>query len=403
MLAREIVPLPKSETIPSLARETVPFSDSEAAVLPNVETVPLPSSESVPSLKSDMSSLERSEAASTSNIEASSVSNSESAQLSIVETISLSTSESSQLSTSEDIPLLHVEPSQSSFNETTPLSTNEAIPLTHIESSSLSISEDTVLSTSDIPAVEKEEEDPHTPIATSHDSKLRELIDQLDETSFPKDEDKDDEELINTANLTLPSNMTKKSSFYLSGVSISSNDQQWLREGLPRHQTGEGPCRSCAGVVTDHARFANELSGQWHKECFRCIKCDKKFNKNNPCYILDDQPYCRQDYHIMNHTMCQICDTFIEGECLENDKMERFHVHCLTCVLCQEVIKSNYFIFNGNMPICGEHDIDQLVKDGLIEIDTSSAASTASTEHDNTKSSSTNNTVEKRRTRLLNF
>ncbi|CAL9729877.1 hypothetical protein MOUN0_I01266 [Monosporozyma unispora] len=237
-------------------------------------------------------------------------------------------------------------------------------------------------------------------ITTSHDAELRKLIDQLDDVVLPKEEALSNNTPTHdlSLNLNLPNNMPKKSSFYLSGISITSTDKEILKgkdevekvEPIKR-ETGTGPCRSCGFAITNHARFANELSGQWHKDCFRCITCNNKFNKTNPCYILDDQPYCQLDYHMANHTMCQICDSFIEGECLENDKQERFHVHCLTCFLCQKVIKNDYFIFNGNIPICGEHDMDQLIKDGIIEF---AETSTEAQEP---------NVMEKRRTRLLNL
>lgn len=132
----------------------------------------------------------------------------------------------------------------------------------------------------------------------------------------------------------------------------------------------------------------NELSGQWHRECFKCIECAIKFNKRVPCYILRDTPYCQKHYHEENHSICKVCSNYIEGECLENDKVERFHVDCLNCFLCKTAITNDYYIFNGEIPLCGKHDIDALLKEGI----------------DNDASGNDkNNTVTKRRTRLVNF
>lgn len=147
---------------------------------------------------------------------------------------------------------------------------------------------------------------------------------------------------------------------------------------------GEGPCRTCGQeVLAGHKRIyskkENELSGQWHRKCFRCLKCDLVFNKSTPCYILDDKPYCQKHYHEENGSICQVCQGYIEGECLENDRTERFHTHCLTCFLCHSQITSDYFIYNSELPLCGNHDIESLLKDGL------------------------DSSVSKRRTRLINF
>ncbi|QLL34858.1 hypothetical protein HG536_0H02330 [Torulaspora globosa] len=164
-----------------------------------------------------------------------------------------------------------------------------------------------------------------------------------------------------------------------------------LSEEQPIHKfpPGEGPCRACGEEVHSRGIFskrANELSGQWHRDCFRCLTCNVKFNKKMPCYILDDQPYCQQHYHERNGSICQVCQGFIEGECLENDRTERFHVHCLTCFLCETRITSDYFIYNGELPLCSEHDIEALLRDGLTG---------------EPQSSGQDNTVSKRRTRLI--
>lgn len=161
-------------------------------------------------------------------------------------------------------------------------------------------------------------------------------------------------------------------------------------DSRPKYPPGKGPCRLCGLEVTGKSIFSkkdNELSGQWHRDCFRCLKCNVRFNKKIPCYILDDKPYCQQHYHEENYSICQICNGFIEGECLENDRTERFHAHCLTCFLCRTPISSDYYIYNEELPLCGNHDMDALLKDGLAENNTAGGL----------------NTVSKRRTRLINF
>ncbi|CDF91954.1 ZYBA0S16-00826g1_1 [Zygosaccharomyces bailii CLIB 213] len=151
-----------------------------------------------------------------------------------------------------------------------------------------------------------------------------------------------------------------------------------------KYPPGTGPCRACGEEPTGkriYSKKDNELSGQWHRDCFRCLTCNVRFNKSVPCYILDDKPYCRQHYHEENSSICHTCREFIEGECVENDRMERFHIDCLVCFLCREPITSDYFIFNSELPLCGNHDMDSLPSE-LLENDSS---------------------MSKRRTRLINF
>lgn len=239
-----------------------------------------------------------------------------------------------------------------------------------------------------------------SPLQHTRTDKINELIDQLNSSALPRE----NELTLNGKTKSSDPNLLsadengklKKSSYYLSGLNIDTEDivsEPTRQSPSIKYNTGEGPCRACHKEITSNARFAKELTGQWHRECFRCVKCNRKFNRSNPCYILNDEPYCQMDYHIANNTICKICDIFIEGECLENDKHERFHVHCLTCFLCHEVIKNDYFICNDNIPICDKHDINQLMGEDGAE---NKQGSNEEQEHSTA-------TVEKRRTRLLNL
>ncbi|SMN22298.1 similar to Saccharomyces cerevisiae YKR090W PXL1 LIM domain-containing protein that localizes to sites of polarized growth [Maudiozyma saulgeensis] len=173
-----------------------------------------------------------------------------------------------------------------------------------------------------------------------------------------------------------------------------------IQQQMPeiKYAPGEGPCRLCGKDILEKGVFSkneNELSGQWHRNCFRCSNCSIKFNKKVPCYILNDKPYCQQHYHEENHSICQVCSRFIEGECLENDNMERFHIDCLKCFICKKIIENDYFIFNDEVPICADHDMDVLIENGLTNAD-----------FNDTKANETlkrNNTLSKRRTRVISF
>ncbi|AGO12705.1 AaceriADR232Wp [[Ashbya] aceris (nom. inval.)] len=168
-----------------------------------------------------------------------------------------------------------------------------------------------------------------------------------------------------------------------------------ISAATPKYPPGKGPCRSCGEKIKTKSIYSKregELSGQWHRECFRCTVCALKFNKHVPCYILDDVIYCRQHYHEANNSICRVCRDFIEGECLENDKGETFHVSCLTCYLCRRLIQEDYYIYNDELPLCANHDMDALVRNG-IHGDRRSAGP---------DSLDVTNTLSKRRTRLIN-
>lgn len=136
--------------------------------------------------------------------------------------------------------------------------------------------------------------------------------------------------------------------------------------------SGTGPCRSCHESISPDAKGqlraiyskTGELSGQWHRKCFQCcyhegdatdgIKCNIQFNKHVQCYVFDDQPYCFQHYHILNNSICQHCEDGIEGECIENELMEKWHLQCLKCSNCHMGIRQDYYIVNEHDIICHE-------------------------------------------------
>lgn len=123
------------------------------------------------------------------------------------------------------------------------------------------------------------------------------------------------------------------------------------------HQPGQGPCRMCDQAILANAvgkeksvfSRTGELSGQWHRRCFTCAyaDCQIKFNKSVPCYALNDEPYCNQHYHELNGSLCTECGIGIEGECIENELLQKWHITCLNCEQCHNTIRSDYYLING--------------------------------------------------------
>lgn len=164
-----------------------------------------------------------------------------------------------------------------------------------------------------------------------------------------------------------------------------------ISTAVPTHPSGEGPCRVCHEEIDANARGSQkaifsksgDMSGQWHRGCFSCAYagCDVRFNKHIACYVLLDNVFCHDHYHSLNGTRCQSCNLGIEGECIENELKQKWHVSCLKCMKCHSPIHSDYFLINNEI-FC-DHD---------------AAGEIHSME---THGVSTNDKIEKRRTRML--
>ncbi|GEQ67483.1 hypothetical protein JCM33374_g1148 [Metschnikowia sp. JCM 33374] len=164
-------------------------------------------------------------------------------------------------------------------------------------------------------------------------------------------------------------------------------DTETSRKCLP----GTGPCRSCGLSIKPNARGHHkpiyskqgDLSGQWHRGCFKCsyAGCPIQFNKDVTPYVLLDNAFCNHHYHTLNNTVCETCHSGIEGECIENELKQKWHLSCLKCTKCQDVISDDYYLINHQI-VC-EADastvINELKNAGLT----------------------TQDKVEKRRTRML--
>lgn len=122
---------------------------------------------------------------------------------------------------------------------------------------------------------------------------------------------------------------------------------------------GSGPCRRCHMEVDRTAKgdqraiFSKlgEMLGQWHRKCFQCShgECQVAFSKHVQCYVFNDAPYCSFHYHQVNNTLCEFCSIGIEGECIENELQQKWHLHCLRCAKCTVHIREDYYLVNGDI------------------------------------------------------
>lgn len=167
-----------------------------------------------------------------------------------------------------------------------------------------------------------------------------------------------------------------------------------------KHPAGVGPCRCCRQEISANARGVQraiysktgELSGQWHRLCFGCTyeNCTITFDKSVQCYALHDQPFCHSHYHELNGTLCENCHSGIEGECIENELQQKWHLSCLKCYKCSRAISSDYYLINGHV-FC-DHDAANIINGCDSYNDMDGNLRTGLSTHDK---------IEKRRTRLL--
>lgn len=172
---------------------------------------------------------------------------------------------------------------------------------------------------------------------------------------------------------------------------IATNFPSFRTSGVSKCPPGEGACRSCNGPIDPGAKGmqkavyskTGELSGQWHRGCFSCAYngCSIQFSKKVICYALLDNAFCHHHYHSLNGTLCQTCHLGIEGECIENELKQKWHVACLKCSHCDRNINKDYFLVDGAI-VC-EDDAPTVIR-RMEQL-----------------GMTTMNKVEKRRTRML--
>lgn len=104
-------------------------------------------------------------------------------------------------------------------------------------------------------------------------------------------------------------------------------------------------CKKCGLPIKGETVSA--LGGKYHKGCFTCVSCDKKFTGKS-FYVFDGQPVCRYHFHKMNNTICKDCNEPIEGQCI--DVVEgRYHPECFKCCECHELLNMIYYSYQGNI------------------------------------------------------
>lgn len=116
----------------------------------------------------------------------------------------------------------------------------------------------------------------------------------------------------------------------------------------PPAPSSRGDCKACTLPITGKSISSADgrLTGRYHKACFVCFGCKAPFSSST-FYVLDDRPYCENDYHRLNGSLCNHCGVGIEGQYLEDETARKHHVGCFRCGDCGTVLKDGYFEVGG--------------------------------------------------------
>lgn len=143
---------------------------------------------------------------------------------------------------------------------------------------------------------------------------------------------------------------------YSSSSGSGRRDPSVQRDAAPSRTHGRQPsmgrsrgnCKACGELITGKSISSADgrLTGRYHKACFVCTTCSEPFSSST-FYVLNDQPYCERHYHKLNGSLCGMCNNGIEGQYLEDESMQKYHVGCFRCGDCGEVLREGYFEVNG--------------------------------------------------------
>lgn len=133
------------------------------------------------------------------------------------------------------------------------------------------------------------------------------------------------------------------------GLGEGRSRERSPQSGSPSRAGGSrGNCRACSLPIVGKSISSADgrLSGRYHKACFVCTTCTKPFSTST-FYVMDDQPYCEQHYHVLNGSLCHQCGDGIEGEYLEDEEKRKHHSGCFRCGDCGVVLRDGYFDVQG--------------------------------------------------------
>ncbi|KAI9105013.1 hypothetical protein DFS34DRAFT_576074 [Phlyctochytrium arcticum] len=120
----------------------------------------------------------------------------------------------------------------------------------------------------------------------------------------------------------------------------STNSSGSSTVGAPKKK--RPPCAECGHRITDpkQAFRIEALRKFYHINCFRCCKCSRPFDENNPYICHEGRAYCEADYNEALNLSCAGCQMPIYSHAVYA-LGKAWHEEHLCCGACREPIIGN--------------------------------------------------------------
>ncbi|XP_052224185.1 LIM/homeobox protein Awh-like [Dreissena polymorpha] len=133
--------------------------------------------------------------------------------------------------------------------------------------------------------------------------------------------------------------------------------------GLPfaMMKTDDDVCYGCGLHIAD--RFLLKVNDQsWHVQCLRCCVCHVALDRQNTCFMREDNIYCRLDYAREFGAKCAKCFRSIQPtDWVRRAREHVYHLACFACDTCKRQLSTGEeFALHGSKVLCKPHYLDVL-------------------------------------------
>ncbi|CBY11288.1 unnamed protein product [Oikopleura dioica] len=104
-----------------------------------------------------------------------------------------------------------------------------------------------------------------------------------------------------------------------------------IAQGFRPHKADK--CSYCEQRIGDEESFTNYKEESYHKECFCCEQCFRKFSDHDDIYQFEGKKYCENDFRVLYAPICRKCNNFVDGNVVSALNAE----WCLECFQCDSV------------------------------------------------------------------
>ncbi|XP_037046639.1 protein apterous-like isoform X1 [Bradysia coprophila] len=100
--------------------------------------------------------------------------------------------------------------------------------------------------------------------------------------------------------------------------------------------TGPDDCAGCGRLIQDRF-FLQAVEKRWHVGCLRCCVCSQLLESETSCFSRDGNIYCKSDYYrvFQSTRRCSKCMASISSsELVMRARHLVFHIRCFSCAVC---------------------------------------------------------------------